>query len=549
MSLRFQMLGPVPADTARLAKALSRKKPHPYIVFGDRLGDFLDCDDFTELYSNLGQSAIHPARLALALLVQFAEGLSDRQLADFIRWNPAVKYLLRLPLEHEGWDASVFTEFRSRLIAGGASHLIFNKLLEAAEELGLLNPEKQRTDSTYVLSAARELNTLELLHETMSCCLDELAEAAPKLMLAKGQPHWLQRYFEQGAFNYKLPKKEKARAKLATDFGEDMRYLLKVVDESAKATKLGQLETVRTLRRVFEEHFDDSNAKGGPKLRDRSELKPASDRIGSPHDVEARWAAKRGAFKFGYKAHFTETFSEGSPHLITHVETTASTMNDSISLPKIQEELKNTGRKPSLHLVDSGYVQVDYLHQSLAKDDIEILGPLVQGGSWQRKAGKGFDIANFVIDWENRTVSCPAGAKSESWKKGRGRNGAVVNVSFSDKECMKCPFREDCTTSSARQLQFKTQPVYEFAELLRVRQQTDEFKRRYAKRSGIEGTISQIVRRTDARRSRYVGLAKTAFANILSAAGLNFVRLANFFMDVPLARTRKGKYQNLLAIA
>lgn len=543
MSLRFQMLGPVPDDTARLVRALSRKKPHPYVVFADHLGDFLDCDDFTELYSNLGQSAIHPARLALATLVQFAEGLSDRQLAETVQWNTAVKYLLRLPLEHDGWDPSVFAEFRSRLLEGGAYKVIFEKLLHVAEQRGMLKPTKQRTDSTYILSAARLLNRLELVHESTKQCLEELAGKAPEFVYSISKPDWLQRYFDR-PFNYKLSNTEKARSQLAQEIGKDIEYLLIAVDESDQQLGLSNLKSVRVLRQIYEEQFEDT-PKGGPRFRAVDELNAS---VGSPHDPDARLASKRGVMHFGYKVHFTETFSEGAPHLITHVETTAATVNDSLALPAIQKHLKQKGMKPDLHLVDSGYVQVDYLHKSMTQDETEVLSPLTNGHSWQSKMNTGFDVQNFIVDWTNKVVTCPLGTTSERWKKGRDKNGQVVNVSFPESACKVCPVRESCTRADARKLQIKAQPVYEFVQLMRQRQHTEYFKKEYANRAGVEGTISQAVRNSG-RHSPYVGFAKTEFANVITGAALNFVRIAQHLLGVPTAKTRTGQYPKLFPVA
>ena len=73
------------------------------------------------------------------------------------------------------------------------------------------------------------------------------------------------------------------------------------------------------------------------------------------------------------------------------------------------------------------------------------------------------------------------------------------------------------------------------------------YKREYTKRAGIEGTISQGVRRAGMRRSRYIGLAKTYLGHLLTAAAITFARVANWFADIPRAQTRQSPFAILRA--
>lgn len=547
MSLRSQPLGPVPEETAKVVKSVSRRKPHPYVVFADGLGEFLEWDDFTEFFPKAGQSAIHPARLALSLLVQAAEGWSDRELAEQIRMNLALKYLLRLPLDHEGYDASVFAEFRERLLSKGGERLIFYKLLERAQDHGLLKPQKQRTDSTFVLSAARSLNRVELIFVSMRACLEELSAAFPLFIRRVSLDHWVARYYSECSYNnFKIPTSEKERLKLTASLGVDVSHLLDSIAEDQERQEMQMLTSVRTLHRVFDENFDSDSKGGPPHWRQSDELKPSSEMIASPKDADARVAFKRQARFFGYKAHFTETFSEDGPHLITDVYTTAATMNDSIALPTIYGRLKEHGLQPATFLFDGGYVQLETL-KSICDDGVEVVAPIPLKKSWQSRSGQSFDADSFIVDWKKRKVYCPNGAQSAVWKNATDRGNKVARVRFSSKDCSVCPFKEECTKGKQRSLTLKQEDVFNFARRMQEAQKSDDFRTAYKKRSGIEGTISQAVRRTDARRSRYSGLEKTSFANFLKGAALNFIRISQHLMGVPLAATRTARYPLLMA--
>ena len=113
-------------------------------------------------------------------ILQFRENLSDRQAADAVRGRIDWKYLLSLKLTDAGFDFSVLSEFRRRLLEGGQEAILLEKLLECCQAQGLIKARgKQRTDATRVLAAIRVLTRLELLGETMRAALNELATVVP----------------------------------------------------------------------------------------------------------------------------------------------------------------------------------------------------------------------------------------------------------------------------------------------------------------------------------------------------------------------------------
>ena len=121
-----------------------------------------------------------PAQLALITVMQFAEGLSDAQAADAVRARIDWKYALAPDLTDPGFDASVLSEFRQRLITGHAELLLFETMLPRFQEQGLLKAKgRQRTDSTHVLAAIQTLNRLECIGETLRHALNVLATVAP----------------------------------------------------------------------------------------------------------------------------------------------------------------------------------------------------------------------------------------------------------------------------------------------------------------------------------------------------------------------------------
>ena len=190
MSLLPQIVYEVPEETARMAHA-AFPKSNPYLRLADTLGVIYQDGDFAQLFPFTGQPALAPIRLALTTILQFTEGLSDRQAADAVRGRIDWKYLLCLELTDPGFDASVLCEFRARLIAGAAEELLLTKLLSICQEMDWLKARgRQRTDSTHVLAAVRMLNRLERVGETLRAALNEVAAGAPDWLCARVPVEW-----------------------------------------------------------------------------------------------------------------------------------------------------------------------------------------------------------------------------------------------------------------------------------------------------------------------------------------------------------------------
>src|SRR6185437_9973283 len=184
----------VPAETVRVARRAFRQG-NPYLQMRDAFAALFEDPQFASLFPVGGQAAAAPWRLALVTILQYAEHLSDRQAAEAVRSRLDWKYLLSLDLTDPGFDFSILSEFRARLLAGAAEWLLFETLLTRFREAHLLHARgKQRTDSTHVLAAVRFLNRLETVGETMRQALNAVAELAPVWLRAQSRPEWVERY-------------------------------------------------------------------------------------------------------------------------------------------------------------------------------------------------------------------------------------------------------------------------------------------------------------------------------------------------------------------
>lgn len=538
MSLKPQDMNPIPEETIRVARA-AFPKGHAIMRLRECLGPIYTDEQFRALFPPDGQPAFSPGRLALVSVLQFAEGLSDQQAADAVRSRIEWKYALALPLDDPGFDASVLCEFLGRLLAGGAEMQLFETLLSLLREQGLLNARgKQRTDSTHVLAAVVTLNRLECVGETLRHTLNVLATAAPDWLEEYVPSSWYERYARRFE-GYRLPSKREDRYVLAEQMGADGFFLLQMIDREPGWTWLREIPAVQILRRVWMQQFYATDPSEPVRWRQAEDLPLAPLLISSPYDPEARWSKKRDTSWVGYKVHLTETCDEDRPHLVTNVETTPATTADQSMTEVIHTHLSERDLLPGEHLVDRGYTNSDHLVKS-AERHIDLIGPLREDSSWQTRAAAGFGVACFTIDWDTQQAICPQGNTSVIWYPTRDNRGAdVINVRFAHTDCATCPQREHCvSTSRPRALTIRDRPAYEAVARARERQGTDVFTQAYAKRAGIEGTLSQEVRLGDLRRTRYIGLPKTRLLHLLIATALNMVRVAAWFAELPFSRTR-----------
>jgi len=547
MSLRAPIVYCLPEDTAQVARA-AFPKGNAYLRVYDTLGPIYSNPQFAALFPKDGQPAVAPAQLALVTIFQFAEGLSDRQAADAVRGRIDWKYALCLELGHPGFDASVLSEFRSRLIAAGAESALFETLLATLKEAGLVKPRgRQRTDSTHVLAALQVLNRLELVGETLRHALNTLAVVAPDWLQSWVPADWFARYSRRFA-EYRLPDALAARMALAQQIGTDGRQLLATIAMSEEGDWLLRVPAVETLRRVWVQQF---YAEEPVRWRLAEDLPPSAVVISSPYDPEARYCKKRETIWTGYKAHFTETCDDDLPSVVTDVDTTAATTVDHAVTAAVQARLATRGLAPSEHLVDTGYVTADHLVTSQTAHNCTLLGPIHEDYSWQARAGAGFGAAQFAIDWERECAICPQGRASRIWKPTRDSAGhAIINIRFDYADCRDCPVRQHCVSSDReRALAIRPRPLYEALHDARRRQHTPEFRARYHARAGIEGTFSQGVSIGDLRRTRYIGLAKTRLSHLCIATALNFHRVAAWLAERPRARTRVSAFARLAPAA
>ena len=566
MSLRPKGLPEIPEQTARVACAAFPAGTLAMRV-RDRLGEVFADEPFAAAFGVRGAPGMSPAVLSLVSVLQFAENLTDRQAAAMAVRAIDWKYALGVELADTGFDASVLAKFRTRLADHGMERVIFDRLLEHCTAAGLLTSGgKQRTDSTHVISAVRDLNRLELAGECVRAALEALAVAAPDWLAGViDLDEFVHRYGPR-VDSWAMPGSKSKRDRLAVVYGQDALRVCRAVTGAGAPAWLREVPAVELLRRMLiQTYYVHTDNRGREVIirRDPSEhgVPPGANRLASPYDPDARWAAKgEDLFWLGYKVHLTETCHAPSeaeagevvvlPNLITDVHTTDATVPDVKATAGIQARLTARGIAPGEHYLDSGYPSAD-LVTAAADHGITMITPLLADHSRQAREQAGFDKTAFSIDWTARQVRCPAGHASAHPNPVRQHGRDAIVVTFPGRVCQPCPSRSECTTATRgrRILTLRPRELHQTVTAARAEQKTTTWRGKYALRAGVEGTVNQALDRTGLRHTRYRGLPKTQLQHAFSATALNVIRLDAHWTTQPAnpRTSRLTRLRNQLA--
>jgi transposase len=254
------------------------------------------------------------------------------------------KYALHLSLEYDGFDFSVLSEFRDRLLAGQAEGRVFEKLVEQIRALGLIKEHgKQRTDSVAMLTKVRRLCRVETVVETLRLAIVALVEADREWSEEIIPPSWEEKYGERFV---RQRYSEKEWKEYEGKIGEEGQWLLKRLETGGAPAELQDLAEVQVLKTVWAQQFREE---AGQMAYTDLKKYDGHTQIQSPHDPEARYSRKRHFQWVGDKVQVTETEDEGYPHIITDIVATSSNRTDWEELPAIQERLETRACSPAEH--------------------------------------------------------------------------------------------------------------------------------------------------------------------------------------------------------
>jgi transposase len=359
---------------------------------------------------------------------------------------------------------------------------------------------------------------LELVLESVRMALLAVMYADPEWASLHLPASFIETH-EQRQSEYGLSQTQ-VRERLARA-GQEAFWFLAQLDRSAPE-ELRHLAEVETLRTVLEQQFP-----GGPTAPPAEKRPSGQEILESPHEPEVRRGTKRSQSWIGYKAQISETCEEKLPRFIIDLEPSGALDNDSPQLAPLQARLHERGLTPTEHYVDQGYMSGKDLVAS-AQAGTTLMGVPLE----DTQSPPGFRQADFQVDEDQHTATCPAGETSPVWseKEIEAAPQPQVKIRFAAATCQSCVFFGTCTTSP----QGRSLTLHPYRQALAARRaeaKTEVFRKQMHLRAGIEATISELVRAHGLRQARYRGLAKLRLQHAFTAVAVNLKRLARWYVQ------------------
>ena len=443
--------------------------------------------------------------------------------------NLGWKHALDLEVGYEGFHPTSLVVFRGRLLESESGRLVFDAILQALEQAGLVKRRgTQRLDSTHVLGCVSRMGRLEVVHETIRLFMKRVGWL--------GANGWIEDWdrYQDRYVNCEIQWHRASVQTLQEKFLEAGADMLGLIKWARGHKRIRGEDRMLLLERVFLEQYELS---GGSLDRRRDE---GSGVVKNPHDPDAQWAAKDAAKTkqwVGYKVQVAETVAsedepkkdKGEPteQFITEITTTEAIASDKDGRQRVEQQQQEHG----LGVADTLYVDGAYVCAGeLAEADRqgrELMGPAP--ASPKRKGKALLVVEDFEVNVAQRQAICPAGHLNRQCSSLTNAETGKVDYRFEWGElCDGCELKDQCTRARNGRRALVVGEHHDHLQQRRKEMKTEAFTKQMHRRNGIEGTISEFTR-AGGRRTRYRGLAKTTLANYLLAAALNvkrWIRLA-----------------------
>lgn len=507
---------------------------HGYELFQD--------EDFAVLYcEDNGRPSVPPSMLAIALLLQAHDGVSDEEAkarADYdMRWKVA----LGVELDDRPFAKSTLQLFRSQLILHEKTQAIFLRSLEFAQEQGYLPGGKGSValDTTPILGRGAVKDTYNLLADGIKKLIWGLAKRLEGIRPEKwADKHDFGRYFGssiKGEADIDWDDEEARRAFLASIVADADRLLaiarerLNAVPEGseqeqqirAAAELLTQL-LAQDIERELAEEDEEDEGPGGLRLK----RGVAKDRIVSAHDPEMRHGHKSHSNRF--EGHKLSIAVEPESQLITGLDVLPGNAPDSEgALELVEQSEANAGLRVEETVADKAY-GAGATRQAFEDAGRTLIAPVPlyhRRGYFPKEA--------FDIDLDAMTCTCPTGQTTDkitlagSWTDRRGVRHQKRAFQFDGAVCDACPLRKQCTR--ARPGRGRTVSLHPQEHLLqdaRRLQDSPDFKQYQRMRQAAEHRLARLVQ-LGIRQARYFGRRKTRFQVLMAATVANLMLVAN----------------------
>ncbi|MFN8613918.1 MAG: IS1182 family transposase [Vulcanimicrobiota bacterium] len=483
-----------------------------YAVLGEHGHKWISDEDYASFYDpNLGRACIPPSTLVRALLLQNYRSCSDRELVERIRFDLRYKVALAVAVDYPGFDPSLLSVFRARLILHKKERLAFDNTVKDAKNAGLIG-DTQPIDSMPIIGAAALQDTYTLLRTGIEKLLAAIRKQRDEWGGSRGFKYsFSAKKYKKGSGKPEINWCDDAQRQLhLNELVEDAVSLIEAVEDSKMVHAKRVQASLELLVRILSQDIEQS-PDGEAKIK-----KGGSDRVISTNDPEARHGHKTSCKLIkGYKGHFTVSEQE----IVTSVSVTPANASDMAPVQSMVGELAERGIRPKKMPADCAYGGADF-RADMEAEGIEVLAKVPK----PPKIGR-FPKADFDIKLGARTVTCPAGQTTYNYREWKDPQGRLAKAfQFSPGQCSACSLRSRCIPDTERsrtvQLHFNEHQIQKAKEKAAEPGFADEMKRRLVVER-VQGRLQSY----GLKASRYFGLRKTLAQALFTATANNIWRL------------------------
>ena len=465
-----------------------------------------------ELYAMLG-----------VMILQQMHDLTDEETIHQYAFNIEWHYALDITDDSDAASylcAKTLWAMRHLLSEQNLYGVLFESVTNKLAKVFSVDTSRQRYDSVHLFSNMRHLGRIGLFVATIRKFLVNLKRHQRALFDALGQ-EWTDRYLtKQGQAVFSMVKPSESVRTLEV-LGNDVFFLVEQFKSNPQITGMSSYQLlVRLLREQCRVEQDPETK--GPKVSVKSNKEVPSDSLQNPSDPDASYDGHKGQ---GYQMQVAETYSRDqtqkkkSLSLITEVIVEPAHRSDAEALIPLIEATQERGVGPEQVLADSLYGGDDNC-QKAKERSVEVISPVIG-----RHQENGLTLADFSWTDEGTIKACPQGHVAQKVKHKKGKHTAI----FSPGICTVCPRINDCPVKAGKKGSYLhyDEKALRLAKR-RAYEKTPAFQEVYRFRAGVEGTMSQLDRKTRLKHLRVRGLRAISFCATLKAAGLNLLRAAAF---------------------
>lgn len=501
---------PKPSEFETKVAAKLRKASAFYRFLWEIRGELFSTEFQNELaasYQPRGQEPCPPALLAMVMLLQRYEGLSDADAVDAAENDRRWQLVLgTLGCDEAPFGQGTLVRFRVRAISNDLDKRLVDRTVTLAKTTGRFGWKQLRValDSSPLLGAGRVEDTWNLIGRAMSKVVHSVS-----LALDIDEETVIQ--------NAKLSvlTADSIKAALDIDWDDDdaqsaaLQALLHQVDalerwvarRAAKESTVPPLkDSLALLRRLVAQDIEPDPSGVGRRIKEEV----ARDRVISVSDPEMRHGRKSKTKLFnGYKRHIAI-----ADNLIVATAVVPANVPEHEPAGRLLDRAKAHGTVEIMD-IDRGYLS------SPAVEALYREGTIINSRPWAPTNKGKFTKADFRIDVRRRAVTCPNGKTAIA--------GPSRKAEFAVEDCRRCELKPRCTTAEHRSLTLH--PMEAMLVQLRRKNATRRGRAELRQRVRVEHRLAHISA-TQGNKARYFGARKNELDLNRSAAVVNLQEVA-----------------------